>query len=193
MHDPQTNPTRALNELEGLNPRERRLEWWWRVVGQRLFRLTFHNWYRMRNRILRAFGAQVDATARVRPTVRITHPWNLLIGAHSTVGDHAILYCLGPVRIGRRCTVSQYAHLCAGSHDYTKTDMPLILSEIVIEDDAWIAADVFIGPGVTIGSDAVVGSRSTVLHDLPGGMVCAGDDAKALKQREIRQQAGASK
>ena len=158
----------------------------WEVVGQRVFRLSFHNWYGVRNRLLRAFGATIDPAARVRPSVRISHPYKLTIGANSTVGDNAVLYCLGPITIGRRCTISQYAHLCSAGHDYTRADMPLITDPIVIEDDAWIAADVFVGPGVTVGADTVVGSRSTVMHPLPAGKVCAGDNAKVLGDRVIR-------
>ena len=94
------------------------------------------------------------------------------IGAHSSVGDHTILFCLGPISIGERCTISQYAHLCSGTHDYTSRSMDLVTRPIIVEDDAWIAADVFVGPGVTIGRDSVVGARSTVFHSLPAGMAC---------------------
>jgi putative colanic acid biosynthesis acetyltransferase WcaF len=44
---------------------------------------------------------------------------------------------------------------------------------------------VFVGPGVTIGFGAIVGARSTVLHDLPGGMICFGNPAKPVRARPI--------
>jgi putative colanic acid biosynthesis acetyltransferase WcaF len=52
-----------------------------------------------------------------------------------------------------------------------------------VEDEAWLANDVFVGPGVTIGKGAVVGARSNVFNSLPAMMVCYGSPAEPKKQR----------
>ena len=181
-----TDPAASFRLIHGQTAQQRFAETLWGIFGQKLFQLTFHDWYGLRRRMLRLFGASIHPTARIRPSVIISHPWLLEIGAHSVVGDHAILFCLGPIIIGDRCTISQYSHICSGSHDYTKRSMPLITDPINIEDDVWIAADVFVGPGVTIGSDTVVGARSTVMHDLPSGSVCVGDSAKPIGPRQVK-------
>lgn len=186
QHEGQTNPRRAVSDVQGRTAGQRLAETLWESFGQRVFRLTFHNWYGIRRRLLGLFGARIDPTARIRPSVKISHPWHLSVGAHTAVGDNVILFCLGSISIGSRCTISQYVHLCAGGHDYTKKDMPLITEPIVIEDDVWLAADVFVGPGVTVGADTVVGARSNVMHSLPGKSICAGDDAKRVAERVIR-------
>ncbi len=155
----------------------------WMLAGQPLMRLSFHNWYGFRAALLRAFGAKIGAHVRVRPTVKVEQPWNLAIGENSSVGDYAILYCLGPVRIGKNVSVSQYVHLCAGSHDYTRSDLPLLRPPITIEDDVWLAADVFVGPSVTIGKGAVVGARASVFKDLAPGKVYGGEPARVLRDR----------
>ena len=77
----------------------------------------------------------------IRPTVNVEVPWMLYIDDGVSVGDFAILYSLGPIRIGKRSIVSQYAHLCAGTHDYTDHHFKLIRSPITIGEDAWIGAD----------------------------------------------------
>lgn len=175
----------SYDKLWGLDPEHPLRHLLWRLVGAPAFRITFHNWYGVRRALLRAFGAQLDPTARVRPTARISHPWNLTMDRYAAIGDHAILYCHGPIRLGKRVSVSQYSHLCAAGHDYTRRTMPLIADGIEIEDDVWIAADVFVGPGVRIGCDTVVGARSTVLHDLPARVVAAGDNARRIGERVI--------
>ncbi|MFT5422771.1 MAG: putative colanic acid biosynthesis acetyltransferase WcaF [Phycisphaerales bacterium] len=180
-----TNPTESVRLMRGDTSRHRLVEAAWQYFGQPVFRLSFHNWYGLRRRLLNAFGAQIHPAARIRPTVRISHPWQLSVGAHTAIGDNAILFCLGPISIGSRCTISQYVHLCSGSHDYTKREMPLINDPITIEDDVWLAADVFVGPGVTVGVDTVVGSRSTVMHSLPPRSICAGDNAVRLAKRVV--------
>lgn len=182
----RTEPRRAVRQTDGAGFGARLRQSLWLTLGQRLFRLSFHNWYRLRNTMLRLFGADIAPTARIRPTARISHPSNLTVEANATIGDHAVLNCLGRITIGARCTISQYSHLCAASHNHADPAMPLITDPITIGADAWIAADVFVGPGVTVGEDTVVGSRSTVLRDLPGKKICAGDNARPLADRIIK-------
>lgn len=138
----------------------------------------FWGWRRM---LLRAFGARVADNVHVYPTVRVTMPWNLDLGEACAVGDRVILYALGPIRIGPRATVSQGAHLCAGTHDIAQPDRPLLKPPIVIGADAWVAADAFVGPGVTIADGAVVGARAVVVKDVEPGHIVAGNPARTIR------------
>lgn len=133
--------------------------------------------------ILRSFGARIGRDVHIYPSVRITIPWNLDIGDECAVGDGVILYALGPITIGRQVTVSQYAHLCAGSHDYRDPAMALLKPPIRIGDRAWICADAFIGPGSTVGDDAIVGARSVVVSDVPAGTIVGGNPARKIGDR----------
>jgi putative colanic acid biosynthesis acetyltransferase WcaF len=159
----------------------------WMLVRGSLFRWSFHNWYGWRRFLLRCFGARVGHDARLRPTVMIEIPWNLELGDHCRVGDHAILYSLGTIRIGRLAVISQYAHLCAGTHDYTLRSFPLRLMPIAIGEEAWIAADAFVGPGISVGDRAVVGARAVVVKDVGSAEVVVGNPARVVKIREIRE------
>lgn len=158
----------------------------WMVVGRTLFRLSFHNWYAYRAVLLRLFGADIGTGTAIRPTVRIEIPWMLRIEDGASIGDHAIIYSLGPTRIGARSIVSQYAHLCAGTHDYTDRSFRLIRSPITLGDDVWIGADAFIGPGVTVGDRTVVGARSSLYKDAEPGKVYVGNPAHPIKDRELK-------
>ena len=109
----------------------------------------------------------------------------LKIGDWSAIGEEALIYNLGSVTIGSMVTVSQRAHLCAGTHDYTQAALPLLKPPIVIRDQVWICADAFIGPGVTVGEGAVVGARSVAVKDVPAWTVVAGNPAREIKKREI--------
>lgn len=90
------------------------------------------------------------------------------------------------MQIGAHSTVSQYSHLCTSSHDYEHPNMLQTFAPIVIEDQVWIAADAFIGPGVTIGQGAVVGARGTVFKNVEPWTVVGGNPAKFIKKREIK-------
>ncbi|HEX4053921.1 MAG TPA: glycosyltransferase [Tepidisphaeraceae bacterium] len=158
----------------------------WMIVRAGLFRPSFHNWYGWRRLLLELFGAKLGKGVRIRPTALVEIPWNLSVGDNAIIGDYAIIYSLGKISIGRGSTISQYAHLCAGTHDYTTRHFPLIKPPIVIGEEVWIAADAFVGPGVTIGDRAVVGARATVVKDVPADLVVAGPGAKILKPRILK-------
>ncbi len=138
-----------------------------------------------RRRLLRWFGANVGREVHVHPGVRITIPWNLSIGDAAGIGDRAILYALGAIKIGRRATISQGAYLCAGTHDYRDPAMPLLKSPVTIGDDAWVCTDAFIGPGVSIGELAIVGARAVVIKDVPKAVIVAGNPACIVKDRKF--------
>ncbi len=164
--------------------REKVLRMLWAIVQATLFRCSFHTWNRWRVMLLNAFGAKVHPTCIIRRTVRVECPWNLTMGRNSCLGDRAIAYCLGPVTLGDRATVSQHAHLCAGTHDYNRPDLPLIRPPITIGNDAWVAADAFVGPGVTVGEGAILGARGCAFGDLQPWTIYGGNPAKPIKPRQ---------
>ena len=149
--------------------------------------MSFHSCYRWRVLLLRLFGAKVDWTARLRPSVRIEIPWNLIIENDVIVGDRAILYSLAAITLRARSMISQYGHLCAGTHDHTRFAMPLITAPITVEEDAWVAADAFVGPGVVVGRGAVLGARACAFRDVPAWKVCVGNPAQPIKDREFKE------
>lgn len=142
-----------------------------------LFKWSPRIFWAWRRAILRMFRAKVGPGVHVYPTVKITIPWNLEFGAYSAVGDCAILYALGPIRIGERVTISQGAHICAGTHDLRDSARPLLKPPIDIGEDTWICADAFIGPGVVVGPRSVVGARAVVMKSVAAGKVVAGNPA----------------
>lgn len=160
-----------------------RLAW---AVGKMLFRLVPRPLYAPRRIVLRCFGAKIGRNVNIANTVTIYFPWNLEIGDWSAIGEHAYIYNLGKIRIGERATVSQRAHLCAGSHDYADPALPLLTPPIVIGDQAWICADAFIGPGVSVGEGAVVGARAVAVKDVAPWSVVAGNPARFIKKRELK-------
>ena len=106
-------------------------------------------------------------------------------GDESAIGEAALVYSLGPVRIGARTTISQRVHLCAATHNYRKRDLPLVCLPIEIGDEAWVCADAFVGPGVTIGQGAVAGARAVVVKDVPPWTVVAGNPARPIGTRTL--------
>ncbi len=164
----------------------------WSMVEATAFRWSFHTWSGWRAMLLRLFGARIGRQCLIRRTVKIYYPWLLEMGDLVIVGDSANIYCLGKITLSDRCMVSQEAYLCAGTHDYTRLDLPLIRVPIHIGSDAWICARAFIGPGVTVGEGAVVGACAVVMKDVAAWMIVAGNPAVAVKSRELNSGRGAA-
>ena len=155
---------------------------WWIVQGT-FFRMSPQFMYGFRRFLLRLFGAKIGKKVIIRPTVRITYPWKVSIGNYSMVGDDVVLYSLGDIEIGDNVVISQKSYLCTGSHDYLQIDFPIFAKKITIENQCWLATDVFVAPGITIKEGTVVGSRSSVYKDLPANKVCIGNPAKIIRER----------
>lgn len=158
----------------------------WGLVWACLFRPTprfMDGWRRL---LLRCFGARIGKGARVLPSARIWAPWNLEMGEFACLGERVDCYCVDKISVGAHATVSQYTFLCTASHDAGDPHMKLITAPLMIADQAWIAADVFVGPGVRIGQGCVVGARSSVFIDLPAWTICMGTPARAVRDRVLR-------
>ena len=139
--------------------------------------------YAWRRWVLRLYGAKLGDHVCIQRTARIESPWNLQMGRYSSIGEHAWIYSLAKINIGEFAMISQRAFLCTGTHDYTQPQMPLVAEPIIVGRGAWIAADVFVGPGITIGDNAVIGARSVVVRDMPANMVCVGHPCRPIKPR----------
>ena len=168
--------------------REQVLRLLWGLVGWPLFRLSPRPCFGWRRFVLRRFGARVGRQVHIYPSVEIYFPWNLTIGGWSALGEGVRVYNLGPVTIVSRVTISQRAHLCAGTHDFRDPAMPLLKPPITIADQVWVCAEAFVGPGVTVGEGAVVGARAVVVKDVAPWTIMAGNPAREIGKRGMRDE-----
>ena len=158
----------------------------WEIVWWLLFRWSLRPCHAWRRMLLRAFGAKIGRRVHVYPSCRIWAPWNLTMGDYACLADHVDCYCVAPIAIGEHSTISQYSYLCTATHDHRQTTMPLVLKPIIIEDQVWVCADVFVAPGIRIAQGAVVGARSTATQHVRPWTIVAGNPAKFLKERVLK-------
>jgi putative colanic acid biosynthesis acetyltransferase WcaF len=159
----------------------------WQLEYTLLMRPTppLHSW---RCWLLRCFGACIAPGCHIYSDARIWAPWNLEMAAKACLGPRVICYSMAPVVLGERVVVSQGAHLCTGSHNYTLASFPLYTKPISIGADAWIRTEAFVGPGVQIGAGAVMCARAVVIRSQPAGMGCAGNPARPLTKPRLHPQ-----
>lgn len=155
----------------------------WSIAWLLLFRPTPRYCYKWRNFLLKCFGCKITGVPFSFNTARIKFPWLLTLEDHASIGDHAIIYNLGPVTLKARSLVAQEVYVCAGTHDLSDPRLPLQVAPIIIGEDVFIGVRALLLPGVEIGPGAVIGAGSVVTKDMPPWTICAGNPCKPLKPR----------
>jgi acetyltransferase-like isoleucine patch superfamily enzyme len=110
---------------------------------------------------------------------------DVLIGDNTLIGMSNVI--IGPVTIGNNVIFAQNIVVSALNHEYRDVNVPIylqqvVVNQIIVEDDCWIAANSVITSGVTIGKHSVVGGGSVVTKDVPPFSVVAGNPAKVIKK-----------
>lgn len=167
----------------------RRIAW---AFGIWLIRLSPYPCYGWRRWVFRLFGAKIGAHVRTTASTHLYMPWNVEIGDWAAVGTDVFVYSLGKVRIGARATVSYRTHVCAGTHDFTDPTLPLLKPAVIIEEDAWIGTEAFIGPGLTIGRGSIVAARAVVVKSVEPHTMVGGHPAQVIGQRPVMRKTAAS-
>ena len=133
---------------------------------------------------LRLFNAKIDGKPFVHQHARIAVPWRLSVHEDACIGDGANIYSLGEIEIGARAVVAQETYLSTGTHDFSHPALPLAVAKIMIGEDSFLGARVFVLPGVTIGARAIIGACSVVTQDVPDDVVAAGNPCRVIRQRK---------
>jgi putative colanic acid biosynthesis acetyltransferase WcaF len=183
LDEPRTNPGGYINPYSWKNRLGRVA---WAIVYLFLYRPSprfFGTWRRF---LLRMFGARVGI-AWLHQSTRVWAPWQLEIGDEVYIDEQVRLYNAYGLKIGSRTMISQNVFLCTASHDYAHPQYPASGGAISIGDDIWICADAFVAPGVHVGRGAVVGARAVVTRDVEPWTVVAGNPARFVKQRVLRE------
>lgn len=112
----------------------------------------------------------------------------ITIGSNTRIHG-ACIHAKNSITIGSRVLIAANSHIIDSSgHDLSLSEPNLRIystgqsKPVVIEDDVWICANVFILPGVTIGSGSVIGAGSVVTENIPCNVLAAGNPAKIIKK-----------
>jgi putative colanic acid biosynthesis acetyltransferase WcaF len=158
----------------------------WFFFGLPLLRSAWLPFSGVRVRLLRAFGASIGKGVVIKPGVRVKYPWRLWVDDHCWLGEDCWIDNIADVRIGSDVCLSQGSYLCTGNHDWTDPSFRLTEQPITVENGAWVGAKATVCPGVTIGIGAIVAAGSVANRTIPAYEVHAGNPAKFVRRREIR-------
>jgi maltose O-acetyltransferase len=112
-------------------------------------------------------------------------------GADSYIGSYSTIqaYQNCKVVIGKGCSISHnvriYTQTNIADQDFSATPLIEKTGDVVIEDYAWIGANVFINPGVKIGSNSIVGANAVVTKNVEPYSIVGGVPAVLIRYKKI--------
>lgn len=122
--------------------------------------------------------------------VTILSPFYADYGVNCRIGDGSFLnhgvYLMdgAPITLGKNCFLGPNCGLYTANHPLNAAQRAQGLERalpITLGDNVWLGGSVVILPGVTIGSGSVIGAGSVVTHDIPPGVVAAGNPCRVLR------------
>ncbi|MGE5280070.1 MAG: acyltransferase [Deltaproteobacteria bacterium] len=108
------------------------------------------------------------------------------IGRSCTVNDYAVVYGYGGVTIGDDVHIASHCVIVASEHDMAllgtgRFSREMIGKGIRIEASVWIGAHVVVLDGVTIGAGSVIGAGAVVARDIPPHSLALGVPARVVR------------
>ncbi len=138
---------------------------------------------RLRIKLLKLLGAQIDENVSMFANIDIRNPKGLKIGEGTSIGPRVLLDARAGLDIGKSVTIAYDAILWTVHHDMNTIDFKCVGGKTIIDDYAWICSRSIILPGVHIGFGAVVASGAVVTKDVEPYAIVAGIPAKKIGER----------
>lgn len=179
MYQSLANP-KIPSDFSGKNKLKVQL---WYFFWLFLYRPSPHALNFIRIFLLRIFGANIPYNVKLRPSSFVSYPWNLKCGENCFFGDGVYIDCLTGVIIGNNVSLSNFCYVTSGTHDYESADFDLLLRQVIIEDEVWLAVRSMILPGLVVGRGSVIGAGSVLTKSTNQNQIWAGVPARFVRNR----------
>lgn len=129
----------------------------------------------------------IDPTFRFNgPDVILYGEGKIVLGEGSYIGRGSQIQSAKgcKVKIGRGCAISHYLIIYTenrvADQDFTEFES-VEKGDVLVGDNCWIGARVYIDHGTSIGENSVVGAHSVVTRDVPPHSIAVGVPARVIK------------
>ena len=159
-------------------------------VAKELYKKYLYLEARVRSTILKSRLHACGEYVYIMKGCQFYSPENIELGSYISINhDNELDAAGGKIKIGNFVMIGQNSLLTTADHGHSSPEMPIMFQpmtkgqDIIIEDDAWIAANVTVVAGVTIGKGAVVAAGAVVTRDVEPYAVVGGVPARHIKYR----------
>jgi len=117
-----------------------------------------------------------------------THSYGIKVGDSFSINTGCVIDGRGGITIGNNVMIGPNTVIVSSFHQFEQVNKPMnsydhIFSPVIIKDDVWIGANVFIKCGITINSHSVIAAGSVVTKDVGEYEIVGGVPAKFISKR----------
>jgi acetyltransferase-like isoleucine patch superfamily enzyme len=110
------------------------------------------------------------------------------IGDGTWIGQMCFFHSAGGIDIGKHVGIGPGVMILTSTHDEAGRATaplltPVVMAEVVIEDEVNLGIGAIVMPGVRIGRGARIGAGAVVTHDVEPYAIAAGAPARLLRMR----------
>ncbi|MEE0435290.1 MAG: sugar O-acetyltransferase [Peptococcaceae bacterium] len=128
--------------------------------------------------ILRDLFGTMEGPVGIMPNFQCDYGFNIHFHGFAFLNYNCVILDTAPVHIENAVFIAPGTIISCAGHAMDAEQRGKgavgVNAPITIEDDVWIGANCTICPGVTIGKGSVIGAGSTVVRDIPPGVVAIG-------------------
>lgn len=167
-----------------------------RVKAKKLFKefnCTEDDEIERRQEIMRQLFKKVGERVWLEPDFTCEFGKNITIGNDVYINFGCTLLDCGQITIGNHTLLGPNVSAYSANHSLDPDERiagALVPGPITIGNRVWIGGGSILLSGVTIGDDTVIGAGSVVTHDIPSGVVAAGNPCRVLRKITEKDKVG---
>lgn len=167
-----------------------------RVEAKKLFK-EFNNTtdeeVEKRQEIMKKLFKKVGERVYLEPNFTCEFGKNITLGNDLYINFGCTLLDCGQITIGNNTLLGPNVSMYSANHSLDAEERisgALIPEPITIGDRVWIGGGTTVLSGVSIGNDTAIGAGSVVTHDIPAGVVAAGNPCKVIRKITEKDKVG---
>jgi acetyltransferase-like isoleucine patch superfamily enzyme len=143
----------------------------------------------LRSVLLPHFFKSCGIKTVIHSGLMISNPEEVSVGSHCTFARGLFITGGGGVTIGDWVGIGPDSKIWSVNHRFDDPDRPWLLQgwekkAVVIEDDVWLGANVFIMPGTVIGKGAIISAGTVVNKSIPAYAIVVGNPGRVVGWRK---------
>lgn len=116
---------------------------------------------------------------------RCDYGFNIHFHGLAVINYNVVMLDTSPIHIGAGAFIAPGVCLACSGHSLLGEERMQGIgtsAPITLGDHVWIGANATVIGGVTIGEGSMIGAGSVVIHDIPAGVVAAGNPCKVIRK-----------
>jgi maltose O-acetyltransferase len=142
---------------------------------------------RLRRELLKLLGSHFGDRTFIKGGGYI-YGSGLTTGSQCFINRNCYFDLSGPIILGNNVVIGHGVTFITAEHqigDATRRAGPAIGRKIMIQDGAWVGANVTILPGITIHKGSIIAAGAVVTKDVPPHVIVAGTPARVIRELEL--------